>query len=66
MKVATFEAVGVQCRTVRAKSKVQDPVARQKSKAVIEALNAASGGKNDRAAALAAANMRGKHKGPSG
>jgi hypothetical protein len=32
---------------------------RQKSKAVIDALNAASGGKNDRAAALAAEHMRG-------
>jgi hypothetical protein len=36
--------------------------ARQKSKAVIDALNAASGGKNDRAAALAAEHMRGISK----
>jgi hypothetical protein len=40
--------------------------ARQKSKAVIDALNAASGGKNDRAAALAAKRMRGITKRPSG
>ena len=39
---------------------------RQKSKAVIDALNAASGGKNDRAAALAAEHMRGTYKGHSG
>ena len=64
--IAALEAVGVQCRTVRAKSKVQDPVAWQKSKAAIDALNAASGGKNDRAAALAAEHMRGIWKIPSG
>jgi hypothetical protein len=33
---------------------------------VIDALNAASGGKNDRAAALAAEHMRGIWKRPSG
>jgi hypothetical protein len=52
---AALEAVGV-----------QDPVARQKSKAVIDALNAASGGKHDRAAALAAEHMRGTSKCPRG
>jgi hypothetical protein len=40
--------------------------ARQKSKAVIAALNAASGRKNDTAAALAAEHMRGTYKCPSG
>jgi hypothetical protein len=48
---AALEAVGI-----------QDPVSPQKSNAVIAALNAASGGKNDRAAALAAEHMRGISK----
>jgi hypothetical protein len=65
-QVAAFEAVGVQCPTAWEISKVQDPVAWQKSKAVIDALNAASGGKNDRAAALAADYLRGITKLPSG
>jgi hypothetical protein len=67
-KVAAFEAVPVEvrCPTAREKLNVQDPVAQQKSKAVIDALNAASGGKNDRAAALAAEHMRGITKGSSG
>jgi hypothetical protein len=65
-QVAAFEAVGVQCPIAREKSKVQDPVAQEKSTAVIDALNAAGGGKNDRAAALAAKHMRGTWKGPSG
>jgi hypothetical protein len=47
-KVAAFEAVRVECSTAREMSKVQDPVAWQKSKAVIDALNAASGGNNER------------------
>jgi hypothetical protein len=49
-QVAAFEAVGVQC-PIAWEKKIQDPVARQKWKAVIDALNAASGGKNDGAAA---------------
>jgi hypothetical protein len=65
-QVAAFGAVGVQCPIAREKSKVQDPVARQKSKAVMDALNAASGGKNIRTAALAAEHMRGISKCPSG
>jgi hypothetical protein len=68
-QVAAFEAVGRKCPTARAKSKVQgpvDPVARQKSKVVIDVLNAASGGKYDRAAALAAEHMRGTSRRPSG
>jgi hypothetical protein len=65
-QVAAFKAVVAQCPTAREKSKVQDPVARQKSKAVIDALNAASGGKNDKAAALAAEHMRGITKLSSG
>jgi hypothetical protein len=65
-QAAAFEAVGVQCLTAWEKSKVQDPVAWQKSKAVIEALNTASGGKNGRAATLAAEHMRGISKRPSG
>jgi hypothetical protein len=65
-QVAAFEAVGVQCPVVaREKLKVQDPVARQKSKAAIDALSAASGGKNDRAAVLAAEHMQGKTKSPA-
>jgi hypothetical protein len=64
-QVAAFEAVGVKGPINWEKSIIQDPVARQKSKAVIEALNAASGGKNDRAAALAAEHMRGTYKCPS-
>jgi hypothetical protein len=52
---AALEAVGV-----------QDPVAWQKSKALIDALNASSGGKNYRAAALAAEHMQGISKFPSG
>jgi hypothetical protein len=65
-QVAAYEAVGAQCPIASEKSRVQDPVARQKSKAVIDALNAASGGKNDRAAALAAEHMRGISKCPAG
>ena len=65
-QAAVFEAVGVQCLTAWEKSKVHDPVARQKSKARNDALNVASGGTNDRAAALAAKHMRGIFKCPSG
>jgi hypothetical protein len=65
-QVAAFEAVGLQCPIAREKSKLQDPVAWQKSKAVIDALNAASGGKNGKAAALAAEHMRGVTKLSSG
>lgn len=43
-----------------------DPVDRQKAAAAIAAVNAASGGSNDRAAALAAAIMRGVTMRPSG
>ena len=43
-----------------------DPVDRQKAAAAIQAVNAASGGKNDRAAALAAAILRGVTMQPSG
>jgi hypothetical protein len=63
---AILEAVRVQDPVARQNSKVHDPVARRKSKAVINALNAASGGKNDRAASLAAEHMRGIRKSLSG
>jgi len=43
-----------------------DKVERQKAAATIQAVNAASGGKNDRAAALAAAILRGVTMRPSG
>lgn len=43
-----------------------NPVDRQKAAATIQAVNAASGGKNDRAAALAAAILRGVTMRPSG
>lgn len=45
---------------------VTEPIDRQKSAATIAAVNAASGGKNDRAAALAAAILRGVTMRPSG
>jgi hypothetical protein len=45
---------------------VVEPIDRQKSAATIAAVNAASGGKNDRAAALAAAILRGVTMRPSG
>jgi hypothetical protein len=45
---------------------VQDPVPCHKSNAVIDALNAASGGKNDTAAGLAAEHMQGITKSPAG
>ena len=53
---AAFEALGLPDPVARKKSKlaVQDPFDRQKAKAAIEALNAASGGRYNRAAALAA------------
>lgn len=44
----------------------ENPVNRQKTAAAIAAVNAASGGKNDRAAALAAAILRGVTMRPSG
>ena len=45
---------------------LSEPVDRLKSAAAIAAINAASGGKNDKAAALAAANLRGVTMRPSG
>jgi hypothetical protein len=45
---------------------VGDPVASKNSKAVMEALNAASGKKYDREAAMAAIHMRGERKRPFG
>lgn len=45
---------------------ITDKVERQKAAATIQAVNAASGGKNDRAAALAAAILRGVTMRPSG
>jgi hypothetical protein len=64
-QLAVFEALGVLCLPAWEKSKVHNPVAWQKSKALIDAMSAASGGKNDRAAALAADRVRGisKHRG---
>lgn len=58
-------------KSLKKKSKMtapvlSEPVDRQKSAAVIAAVNAASGGKNDKAAALAAAILRGVTMRPSG
>jgi hypothetical protein len=56
-QAAVFEAVGVHCLTAWEKSIVHDPVTRTMSKAVIDALNAATCGKYDTAAALASEHM---------
>jgi hypothetical protein len=58
-------------KSLKKKSKIvtptlTEPIDRQKSAATIAAVNAASGGKNDRAAALAAAILRGVTMRPSG
>jgi hypothetical protein len=61
------EADFMSARKAALEAEVQDTTARETSNAVIQALNAASGGTHYRVAALlAAAHMRGTKKTPSG